>query len=62
MTTREPREGEVNGLDYTFLTIDEFMVLEQSGNLLESGIYEGMSRHRDNTKYSLTWLLAEYHI
>lgn len=44
MTTREPREGEVNGLDYTFLTSEEFMVLEQSGNLLESGIYEGMKK------------------
>lgn len=41
VTTREPRDGEVNGLDYTFLTLQEFMVLEQSGNLLESGIYEG---------------------
>ncbi|KAK6634564.1 hypothetical protein RUM43_011965 [Polyplax serrata] len=41
VTTREPRENEINGLDYTFLTLEEFMVLDQSGNLLESGIYEG---------------------
>ncbi|KAK7791492.1 hypothetical protein R5R35_008847 [Gryllus longicercus] len=41
VTTRSPREGEVNGIDYTFLSLDEFMALERSGNLLESGIYEG---------------------
>lgn len=40
-TTRIPREGEVNGVDYTFLSPDEFVALEKSGNLLESGIYEG---------------------
>jgi guanylate kinase len=28
-------------MDYTFLTMDEFMKLEKSGNLLESGIYDG---------------------
>ncbi|XP_021927239.1 membrane-associated guanylate kinase, WW and PDZ domain-containing protein 2-like isoform X3 [Zootermopsis nevadensis] len=41
VTTRAPRDGEVNGIDYTFLSTDEFMALERSGNLLESGIYEG---------------------
>lgn len=40
-TTRPPREGEVNDVDYTFLSVDEFLALEKSGNLLESGIYEG---------------------
>ncbi|XP_055930097.1 membrane-associated guanylate kinase, WW and PDZ domain-containing protein 1-like isoform X2 [Argiope bruennichi] len=40
-TTRPPREGEINGVDYTFLTVEEFMQLERSGNLLESGIYDG---------------------
>lgn len=28
-------------MDYTFLSVDEFLALEKSGNLLESGIYEG---------------------
>ncbi|XP_075219002.1 membrane associated guanylate kinase, WW and PDZ domain containing protein magi isoform X2 [Lycorma delicatula] len=41
VTTREPRQGEVNGVDYTFLTPEEFQQLEASGTLLESGIYEG---------------------
>uniref|UniRef100_A0A1B6DAZ4 Membrane-associated guanylate kinase, WW and PDZ domain-containing protein 1 n=2 Tax=Clastoptera arizonana TaxID=38151 RepID=A0A1B6DAZ4_9HEMI len=41
VTTREPRDNEVNGVDYTFLTIEEFIQLEENGCLLESGIYEG---------------------
>ncbi|XP_057363742.1 membrane-associated guanylate kinase, WW and PDZ domain-containing protein 1 isoform X20 [Manis pentadactyla] len=40
-TTRSPREGEVPGVDYTFLTVEEFLDLEQSGTLLEVGTYEG---------------------
>lgn len=40
-TTRPPRDGEVDGVDYTFLTVEEFMTLERSGSLLESGVYEG---------------------
>ena len=28
-------------MDYTFLSLDKFRKLEQSGQLLESGIYEG---------------------
>ncbi|XP_035677580.1 membrane-associated guanylate kinase, WW and PDZ domain-containing protein 1-like isoform X3 [Branchiostoma floridae] len=40
-TTRGPREGEVQGVDYQFLTVEEFMALEKSGNLLESGLYDG---------------------
>ncbi|XP_073900261.1 membrane-associated guanylate kinase, WW and PDZ domain-containing protein 1 isoform X15 [Castor canadensis] len=40
-TTRNPREGEVPGVDYNFLTVKEFLDLEQSGNLLEVGTYEG---------------------
>ncbi|XP_074645982.1 membrane-associated guanylate kinase, WW and PDZ domain-containing protein 1-like [Tubulanus polymorphus] len=40
-TTRAPRPGEVNGVDYSFLTKDEFLVLEKNGDLLESGIFDG---------------------
>ncbi len=40
-TTRTPRPGETNGVDYTFLTVDEFLALEKSGNLLEAGLYDG---------------------
>lgn len=41
VTTRAPRDGEVNGVDYTFLTAEQFQQLEESGSLLESGVYEG---------------------
>uniref|UniRef100_A0A4W3H9E5 Membrane-associated guanylate kinase, WW and PDZ domain-containing protein 1 n=1 Tax=Callorhinchus milii TaxID=7868 RepID=A0A4W3H9E5_CALMI len=40
-TTRLPREGEVPGVDYNFLTVKEFFDLEKSGTLLEVGTYEG---------------------
>ncbi|XP_038628725.1 membrane-associated guanylate kinase, WW and PDZ domain-containing protein 1 isoform X4 [Tachyglossus aculeatus] len=40
-TTRPPREGEVPGVDYNFLTVKEFLDHEQSGTLLEVGTYEG---------------------
>lgn len=40
-TTRQPKEGEVPGVDYNFVSVERFMELEQSGALLESGTYEG---------------------
>ncbi|XP_039626759.1 membrane-associated guanylate kinase, WW and PDZ domain-containing protein 1b isoform X4 [Polypterus senegalus] len=40
-TTRPPREGEVPGVDYNFLTVEDFLDLEKSGTLLEIGTYEG---------------------
>ena len=41
-TTREMRPEEKNGVDYTFLSVDQFLALEKSGNLLESGLFDGM--------------------
>ena len=40
-TTRSPRDGEVPGVDYEFLSVNEYLELERSGRLLESGFYEG---------------------
>ncbi|XP_049341685.1 membrane-associated guanylate kinase, WW and PDZ domain-containing protein 1 isoform X6 [Astyanax mexicanus] len=40
-TTRLPRDGEVPGVDYNFLSVQEFLDLEQCGTLLEIGTYEG---------------------
>ncbi len=37
-TTREPREGEINGIDYNFISNEEFKKLKESGNLLESAV------------------------
>ena len=47
-TTRQPRAGEQNGHDYHFVTADEFIVLRERGDFLESaevhGNYYGTSR------------------
>uniref|UniRef100_A0A8C9S8B0 Membrane-associated guanylate kinase, WW and PDZ domain-containing protein 1 n=1 Tax=Scleropages formosus TaxID=113540 RepID=A0A8C9S8B0_SCLFO len=40
-TTRPPRDGEVPGVDYNFLSVEDFLNLEKSGTLLEIGTYEG---------------------
>lgn len=42
-TTRQPREGEVPGVDYNFISVGEFRDLDESGLLLESGTYDGRS-------------------
>ncbi|KPP58718.1 hypothetical protein Z043_123430 [Scleropages formosus] len=40
-TTRLPRDGEISGVDYNFVSIEEFFSLEESGALLESGKFKG---------------------
>ncbi|CAL8325320.1 unnamed protein product [Merluccius merluccius] len=40
-TTRPPRHGEVSGVDYNFLSVEDFLELDESGTLLEIGTYEG---------------------
>jgi len=40
-TTRQPREGEVNGRDYHFLTSDEFDQRVEEGDFLEFATYSG---------------------
>uniref|UniRef100_A0A1A8FH74 Membrane-associated guanylate kinase, WW and PDZ domain-containing protein 3 n=1 Tax=Nothobranchius korthausae TaxID=1143690 RepID=A0A1A8FH74_9TELE len=39
-TTRLPRDGEVPGVDYNFISVGDFRILEESGLLLESGTYD----------------------
>ncbi len=41
MTTRKPREGEVDGVDYFFKTHEEFERLISEGRLLEYASYVG---------------------
>jgi guanylate kinase len=44
-TTRAPRPGEVDGVDYTFVTDDEFQRLIDQGELLEwAEIHGGLQR------------------
>ncbi len=40
-TTRLPREGEVNGVHYNFVTKEEFLSLVKSGEMLEYAEYCG---------------------
>lgn len=48
VTTREPRPGEVDGVDYTFVSPDRFQHLIDSGELLEwAEIHGGL--HRSGT-------------
>lgn len=57
-TTRAPRDGEVPGVDYNFISVEQFKALEESGALLESGTYDGMSSNIDNSNpenYLIDW-------
>ncbi len=36
VTTRKQREGEVSGRDYKFVSVEEFKLLEEKGQLLET--------------------------
>jgi guanylate kinase len=40
-TTREPREGEVDGVDYHFLTEEQFQERRDAGDFLEFATYSG---------------------
>ncbi len=40
-TTRRPRKGEVDGVDYSFVTRDQFQKLLDDGALLEHATYHG---------------------
>lgn len=56
-TTRQPKEGEVPGVDYNFVSIERFMELEKSGALLESGTYEGKTNSLLSLQHLNKWLL-----
>ena len=57
-TTRPPRPGEVNGQDYIFLTLKDFRALEKSGNLVESGVYQGKGRGGRKRRTALSLFLS----
>ena len=42
-TTRDPREGEIDGKDYRFLTDEQFEALRDAGKVLESRSYNHTS-------------------
>ena len=41
VTTRGMREGETPGVDYLYITEDEFAAMEEKGKLLESALVHG---------------------
>ena len=40
-TTRSPREGETDGVDYYFITPEEFAKRQREGNFLEWAVVHG---------------------
>ena len=38
-TTRQPRDGEVDGVDYHFITVEQFKALKEQGFFAETAIY-----------------------
>lgn len=38
-TTREPRKGEVDGVDYHFITVEQFKLLKDQGFFAETAVY-----------------------
>lgn len=44
-TTRDPRPGEVDGVNYFFMTEEEFVAMEERGEFLETAIVHGMNHY-----------------
>nr|WP_216656772.1 guanylate kinase [Bifidobacterium sp. DSM 109963] len=44
-TTREPRPGEVNGVNYWFISEEEFLAGEKAGEFLETAVVHGMAHY-----------------
>ena len=44
-TTRAPRPGEVDGVNYHFVTEEEFLAEERAGRFLETAVVHGMAHY-----------------
>lgn len=44
-TTRQPRPGEINGVNYWFVSEEEFLAGEAAGEFLETAIVHGMAHY-----------------
>lgn len=44
-TTRKPRPGEVNGVNYWFMSEDEFAAKEKAGEFLETALVHGLAHY-----------------
>ncbi len=60
-TTRKPRKTEKTGIDYNFISDEEFRELQKSGDLLESALVHGYW-YGTSKKYIETELNKGHHI
>ncbi len=58
VTTRPPRLGEVDGVDYHFITEEKFRSMQDNGELLEHAFVHGM-HHYGTPKAAVQKMLAE---
>lgn len=61
-TTREPRPGEVDGVDYFFLSQDEFKLLIETGQMLEYAIVHGKNYYGTPRQPVETAIAAGKHV
>ncbi|WP_024428252.1 guanylate kinase [Bacillus safensis] len=66
-TTRSPRKGEIDGVDYKFISLEKFKELKEQGKLIEqveySGHYYGIDQEEFENKMSLgnAFVIVDYH-
>ncbi|MGM0968631.1 MAG: guanylate kinase [Bacillota bacterium] len=66
-TTRMPRQGEINGVDYKFISLEKFEELKEQGKLIEqvkySDNYYGIDQEEFENKLSLgnAFVIVDYH-
>ena len=56
VTTRSPREGEVHGRDYFFISADEYMVLLENDGFLEHASVYGKTMYGTPREPVMQWL------
>lgn len=61
-TTRKPRQGEVDGVDYLFITKDMFHELDNSNGLIEKTAYPPHALKEDIDYYGITKKEFDYKI
>ncbi|MFP3751627.1 guanylate kinase [Bacillus altitudinis] len=65
-TTRKPRQGEIDGVDYKFISLEKFKELKEKGKLIEqvkySGNYYGIDQEEFENKISLgnAFVIVDY--
>jgi guanylate kinase len=61
-TTRTPRQGEVDGVDYFFLNQDEFKLLIETGQMLEFAVVHGSNYYGTPRQPVETAIAAGKHV